>query len=185
MVGYKLSKNDWVTPFFVIFRSVREKLLVTVSFDHPVAIPCLHRKKTSANGNLLRLPALTSREDATTTNSVHLPAAAWVGEAVQREQVLVQVIAADGDVDGGDVDDGDFDDGDVDVELEKQFKESKYLSRWLALGSKVFLGHHANWNYLFKTWYSSKCFCRPKRYEVATSLCLSETQVTFPPPIVS
>ena len=38
MVGYKLSKNDWVTPFFVIFRSVREKLLVTVSFDHPVLI---------------------------------------------------------------------------------------------------------------------------------------------------
>ena len=36
MVGYKLSKNDWVTPFFVIFRSVRDKLLVTVSFDHPV-----------------------------------------------------------------------------------------------------------------------------------------------------
>ena len=36
MVGYKLSKNDWVTPFFVIFRSVREKFLVTVSFDHPV-----------------------------------------------------------------------------------------------------------------------------------------------------
>ena len=36
MVGYKLSKNDWVTPFFVIFKSVREKLLVTVSFDHPV-----------------------------------------------------------------------------------------------------------------------------------------------------
>ena len=41
MVGYKLSKNDWVTPFFVIFRSVREKLLVTVSFDHPVII--IHR----------------------------------------------------------------------------------------------------------------------------------------------
>ena len=38
MVGYKLLKNDWVTPFFVIFRSVREKLLVTVSFDHPVPI---------------------------------------------------------------------------------------------------------------------------------------------------
>ena len=38
MVGYKLSKNDWVTPFFVIFRSVREKLLVTVSFDHPVPV---------------------------------------------------------------------------------------------------------------------------------------------------
>ena len=36
MVGYKLSKNDWVTPFFVIFRSVRQKLLVTVFFDHPV-----------------------------------------------------------------------------------------------------------------------------------------------------
>ena len=38
MVGYKLSKNDWVTPFFVIFRSVREKLLVTVFFDHPVSL---------------------------------------------------------------------------------------------------------------------------------------------------
>ena len=38
MVGYKLSKNDWVTPFFVIFRSVREKLLVTVFFDHPVVV---------------------------------------------------------------------------------------------------------------------------------------------------
>ena len=37
MVGYKLSKNDWVTPFFVIFRSVREILLVTVFFDHPVS----------------------------------------------------------------------------------------------------------------------------------------------------
>ena len=37
MVGYKLSKNDLVAPFFVIFRSVREKLLVTVFFDHPVA----------------------------------------------------------------------------------------------------------------------------------------------------
>ena len=38
MVGYKLSKNDLVAPFFVIFRSVREKLLVTVFFDHPVLI---------------------------------------------------------------------------------------------------------------------------------------------------
>ena len=38
MVGYKLSKNNWVTPSFVIFRSVREKLLVTVFFDHPVAV---------------------------------------------------------------------------------------------------------------------------------------------------
>ena len=37
MVGCKLSKNDLVTPFFVIFRSVREILLVTVFFDHPVA----------------------------------------------------------------------------------------------------------------------------------------------------
>ena len=42
MVGYKLSKNDWVTPFFVIFRSVREKLLVTVFFDHPVTRKLLH-----------------------------------------------------------------------------------------------------------------------------------------------
>ena len=40
MVGYKLSKNDWVTPFFVIFRSVREILLVTVFLEHPV--PLLH-----------------------------------------------------------------------------------------------------------------------------------------------
>ena len=37
MAGYKLSKNDCVTPFFVIFRSLREKLLVTVFFDHPVS----------------------------------------------------------------------------------------------------------------------------------------------------
>ena len=28
MVGYKLSKNNWVTPSFVIFRSVREKLRI-------------------------------------------------------------------------------------------------------------------------------------------------------------
>ena len=41
MVGYKLLKNDWVTPFFVIFRSVREKLLVTVFLDHPVVSPDL------------------------------------------------------------------------------------------------------------------------------------------------
>ena len=38
MVGYKLSKNDWVTPFFVIFRSVREILLVTVFCKHPVSL---------------------------------------------------------------------------------------------------------------------------------------------------
>ena len=37
MVGYKLSNNDWVTPFFVICRSVREILLVTVFLEHPVA----------------------------------------------------------------------------------------------------------------------------------------------------
>ena len=37
MVGYKFSKNDCVTPFFVIFRSVREKLLVTVFFEHPIS----------------------------------------------------------------------------------------------------------------------------------------------------
>ena len=37
MVGYKLSNNDWVTPFFVIFRSVREILLVTVFLEHPVS----------------------------------------------------------------------------------------------------------------------------------------------------
>ena len=42
MVGYKLSKNDWVTQFFVIFRSVREKLLVTVFFEHPVALYQFH-----------------------------------------------------------------------------------------------------------------------------------------------
>ena len=42
MVGYKLSKNDLVAPFFVIFRSVREKLLVTVFFDHPVSCLVLH-----------------------------------------------------------------------------------------------------------------------------------------------
>ena len=36
MVAYKLSKNGWVMPFFVIFRLVREKLLVTVALDHPV-----------------------------------------------------------------------------------------------------------------------------------------------------
>ena len=36
MVAYKLSKNGWVLPFFVIFRLAREKLLVTVALDHPV-----------------------------------------------------------------------------------------------------------------------------------------------------
>ena len=37
--AYKRSKNDWVMPFFVIFRFAREKLLVTVSLDHPVTAP--------------------------------------------------------------------------------------------------------------------------------------------------
>ena len=37
MVAYKLSKNGWVMPFFVIFRLAREKLLVTVALDHPVS----------------------------------------------------------------------------------------------------------------------------------------------------
>ena len=37
MVAYKLSKNGWVMPFLVIFRLAREKLLVTVALDHPVA----------------------------------------------------------------------------------------------------------------------------------------------------
>ena len=37
MVAYKLSKNGWVLPFFVIFRLTREKLLVTVTLDHPVS----------------------------------------------------------------------------------------------------------------------------------------------------
>ena len=36
MAVYKLSKNHWVMPFFVIFRYVRDILLVTVAFDHPV-----------------------------------------------------------------------------------------------------------------------------------------------------
>ena len=38
MVAYKLSKNGWVMPFFVIFRLASEKLLVTVALDHPVGI---------------------------------------------------------------------------------------------------------------------------------------------------
>ena len=37
MVAYKLSKKYWVMHFFAIFRFVREKLLVTVALDHPVA----------------------------------------------------------------------------------------------------------------------------------------------------
>ena len=37
MAVYKLSKNHWVIAFFVIFMCVRDILLVTVVFDHPVA----------------------------------------------------------------------------------------------------------------------------------------------------
>ena len=33
---YKLSKNHWVIALFKNFGSVRKKLHVTVSFDHPV-----------------------------------------------------------------------------------------------------------------------------------------------------
>ena len=55
MVGYKLSKNDWVTPFFVTFRSVREKLLVTVSFDHPVVKEVLADLKMSGSRQVLGL----------------------------------------------------------------------------------------------------------------------------------
>ena len=49
MVGYKLSKNDWVTPFFVIFRSVREILLVTVFCKHPV----VHQDAWLSDANIL------------------------------------------------------------------------------------------------------------------------------------
>ena len=35
--AYKLAKNDWVRPFFAIFRFIREILFVTVAFDRPVA----------------------------------------------------------------------------------------------------------------------------------------------------
>ena len=35
--AYKLAKNDWVRPFFAIFRFIREILFVTVAFDRPVS----------------------------------------------------------------------------------------------------------------------------------------------------
>ena len=38
MAAYKLSKNGWVMQFLVIFSLARKKLLVTVAFDHPVAL---------------------------------------------------------------------------------------------------------------------------------------------------
>ena len=37
---YKLSKNHWVIALFKNFGSVRKKLHVTVSFDHPVPFAC-------------------------------------------------------------------------------------------------------------------------------------------------
>ena len=36
--AYKLSKNVWVRQFFGVFRFAKEKLFVTVAFDHPVSI---------------------------------------------------------------------------------------------------------------------------------------------------
>ena len=33
--AFQLSKNDWVRPLFGVFRVAREKLFVTVAFDHP------------------------------------------------------------------------------------------------------------------------------------------------------
>ena len=33
-----LEENHWARPFFALFRSFREKLQVTVSLNHPVAI---------------------------------------------------------------------------------------------------------------------------------------------------
>ena len=51
MVGYKFSKNDWVTPFLVIFRSVREILLVTVFLEHPVAYKEIGIFCTLSNGH--------------------------------------------------------------------------------------------------------------------------------------
>ena len=54
MVGYKLSKNDWVTPFFVIFRSVREILLVTVFCKHPVQVVIMTGVGVGAEEKTLR-----------------------------------------------------------------------------------------------------------------------------------
>ena len=55
MVGYKLSKNDWVTPFFVIFRSVREILLVTVFLEHPVVGVCGQEKNMAHQNHGLKM----------------------------------------------------------------------------------------------------------------------------------
>ena len=34
--AYQPSKNDWIRPFFGVFRFAREKSFVTVAFDHTV-----------------------------------------------------------------------------------------------------------------------------------------------------
>ena len=44
--AYKLAKNDWVRPFFAIFRFIREILFVTVAFDHTVALLCRRLQET-------------------------------------------------------------------------------------------------------------------------------------------
>ena len=41
--AYKLAKNDWVRPFFGVFRFTREKSFVTVAFDHPVKVSGMAR----------------------------------------------------------------------------------------------------------------------------------------------
>ena len=61
MVGYKLSKNDWVTPFFVIFRSVREILLVTVFLEHPVSDGD-YKKSKEADLSKRQMTALTIKK---------------------------------------------------------------------------------------------------------------------------
>ena len=56
-----LSKNHWVRPFLVFFKLVREKLFVTVAFDHPVFDflvkdvmgPSKQKKKNSLNCDVL------------------------------------------------------------------------------------------------------------------------------------
>ena len=45
MVAYKLSEKYWVMHFIAIFRPVREKLLVTVALDHPVALGWVKMQK--------------------------------------------------------------------------------------------------------------------------------------------
>ena len=50
--AYKLAENDWVRPFFAIFRFIREILFVTVAFDHPVFVhfPKQHNEPGRAEG---------------------------------------------------------------------------------------------------------------------------------------